>query len=94
MGWWQTDVAGHSFGGPPDEQPDMCWGDGPADVLSSALDDVARQYVAAWGRQPTLRELRAGLEFALLGQDGGVAYDERYSAAQQAQAAAAEDGGG
>ncbi len=38
-------------------------GDGPADVLGPALDEIARLYLDAWGRWPTMAELQACFNF-------------------------------
>jgi len=62
MGWWSTDKHGHSFAKDADD-PEMVWGDGPADALGDALDIIIREFQEDWGRKPTMSELRAGLEF-------------------------------
>lgn len=63
MGWWSTDKHGHSFAKDADD-PEMVWGDGPADILDAALAKIIGEFQTDWGRKPTISELRAGLEFS------------------------------
>ncbi len=67
MGWWVQNRKGESFPAEPPPKPEMMWGDGPADILADAVDDIRDQFRAGLHREPTLGELRAGLEFTLLG---------------------------
>lgn len=64
MGWWSTNKDGVSFA-TNDEGAEMYWGDGPADAIDTALDEIDRQFKAAWHRTPTIDELVAGLRFSL-----------------------------
>ena len=74
MGYWSQNKQGHSFAIEPGV--DMLWGDGPADELDSALNDVYLQL----GRVPTREEMlvmfddasRGSVEYpaGLLLQDG------------------------
>lgn len=59
MGWWDSDAEGHSF-----VQGGLKWGDGPADVIDSALEEIDRLFEVAWQRKPTLAEVQAGLLFS------------------------------
>lgn len=68
MGWWRQDEKGHSFA--PVDPPDMWWGDGPADVMDSAIAAIAEDFQRDQGRRPTKAEVRAGLEFSLGGTEG------------------------
>lgn len=52
MGWWQN----------PGEP---VWGDGPADIFDTALDEIVSEFVGEWDRKPTADEIRTGLEVAL-----------------------------
>ena len=63
MGWWEQDEEGHSFA----VGSGMMWGDGPADVMGDAIHQVRLMFRDEGGREPTIGELRAGLEFSLRG---------------------------
>lgn len=65
MTWWETTRSGRSnlF---HEEGTGLVWGDGPADVVAAALDDIDKEFRERWGRAPLLAEIRAGLEFSLL----------------------------
>lgn len=67
MGWWTQNAKGESFQRVPLGQPDMMWGDGPADVLDAALAAILQEFQKALGRMPSKGEIRAGLEFSLRG---------------------------
>jgi len=56
MGWWERDG--------------LTWGDEPADIIDDALELAIEKFVRYWGREPTMAELRAGLEFSLRTWDG------------------------
>ena len=60
MGWWGANEEGDSL------QPNgsLTWGDGPADIIDNALDEIDKQFEQAWGRKPTLAELQSGLMFS------------------------------
>lgn len=64
MGYWKTTRNGASL---QTEDTGLVWGDAPADVLSGALDQIREIYRTELGREPLLGELRAGLEFSLMG---------------------------
>jgi hypothetical protein len=67
MGWWNItdDRAGLFFlHGEPDEDTQMYMGDGPADIMGPAIDEVAKLYQETWGRKPYLREVIAAAEFS------------------------------
>lgn len=61
MGWWHQDTEGRSFAA----GSNLYWGDGPADIVDQALDRIRAQFREDLGREPTIREIRAGLEFTL-----------------------------
>lgn len=60
MGWWGANEGGDSL------QPNgsLTWGDGPADIIDNALDEIDKEFEQAWGRKPTLAELQSGLLFS------------------------------
>lgn len=60
MGWWEASDDGASL--VPNGQ--LVWGDGPADILSDALDAIDKEFEQAWGRKPTLAEVQSGLLFS------------------------------
>lgn len=64
MGWWKQSRKGASLSEGGGE-----WGDGPADVISAAVDEVVKEFVRDLGRKPSRVELRAGLEFHIRAQD-------------------------
>lgn len=53
MGYWGPD--------------NKVWGDRPADAIDKALQEVVRAFAEDIGRLPTKGEIRAGLEFSLMG---------------------------
>lgn len=58
MGWWNAAPNGASL---LTEETGLVWGDGPADSLDFAIDDVVKSYQERLGRKPTVDELTAGL---------------------------------
>lgn len=64
MGWWTQNEKGHSFAHHAGED-ELMWGDGPADVMDSALAAIAEEFERGFGRRPKKAEVRAGLEFSL-----------------------------
>lgn len=72
MGWWQQNRRGESFA--INEGPEMVWGDGPADILADACDEIAADFLRTFDRLPTNGEIRAGLEFHLLKRDDNLPY--------------------
>lgn len=48
-----------------DAQEDHYNGDGPADLMGAALNDIAHLYQEEWGRPPFLEELEACFNFVL-----------------------------
>ncbi len=65
-GWWRTDETG---GIKPDGV--LIGGDGPADVMGDAIDEIIGLYHRRWGRDPTAEELSAVLQFVL----GGLGWE-------------------
>jgi len=68
MGWWTADRSGRSFAHNEDGS-ELIWGDGPADILDAAIDEIVKEFERYEKRKPTKDEMRAGLEFALGGAD-------------------------
>lgn len=65
MGWWEQDAEGNSLvvTGLPDEKK-LLWGDGPADVIDSALAQVKIEFLKDLGRMPSRAEIVAGIAFS------------------------------
>jgi hypothetical protein len=61
MGWWMQDAEGHSFA----DGGELLWGDGPADTLDAALEEIIKEFEDTYRRRPTKAELRSGLEFGI-----------------------------
>ena len=75
MGWWKI-------------SENMVNGDGPADIMGNALEDISKEWQREQGRKPYLKELKAVFEFSLLDElvsepcpdeevatNGGIAWD-------------------
>lgn len=60
MGWWSTDESGVSFVG----DGEMMWGDGPADIIDNAIDEIEKAFLEGLGRKPTQDELISGMTFS------------------------------
>jgi hypothetical protein len=76
MGWWEQDEEGNSFA----LGSGMYWGDGPADIMGEAVQQIVAEFEAAMRRKPTLAEMKAGLLFSL-----GDYEDEEEASAEEAQ---------
>lgn len=75
MGWWLSSEQGHSFA--DDKEAVGWWGDGPADTIDAALDDIYRQFNREFDRNPTKQELISGFLFSVgLTSDDGTRYGE------------------
>lgn len=68
MGWWTQNKKGHSFA-ENEDGIEMVWGDGPADAMDNAIDQIVADFERVEGRRPTKDEMRAGLEFSLGGDE-------------------------
>lgn len=66
MGWWKGLSPLSALAG---EESENVWGDGPADILDKAIDDIATEFEEYFERRPTKDEIRSGIEFALSGYD-------------------------
>lgn len=71
MGWWNASREGNSL---QREETGLAWGDGPADAMDDMLHRVKEQFIEDMGRLPTKGELRAGLEFSIMGGDDSESY--------------------
>ena len=61
MGYWEQDAEGHSFV----RGTHLIWGDAPADIMGTALDEIVAVFKRDVGRLPTETEVKAGLLFSL-----------------------------
>lgn len=66
MGWWNSAPDGSSL---LVEETGLVWGDGPADVMDAALEEIRTQFDSTYHRGPTREELIAGLLFSLGEED-------------------------
>jgi len=64
MGWWSQDEQGHSFA-QAEGPEEMMWGDGPADILDNAIDQIIKEFERDHDRRPTRQELLAGMKSSL-----------------------------
>lgn len=69
MGWWKQNPQASWIAVDREDGPELLWGDGPADELDHAIDNIVKHFQEKWGRRPTKDEMRAGLEFSLGGND-------------------------
>ena len=67
MGWWTQNEEGVSFA--TAEGAEMIWGDGPADIMANAVDEIVAEFQAHTSRAPTKAEIAAGLKFHLAARD-------------------------
>jgi hypothetical protein len=61
MGWWNSAPGGESL---MPYETGLMWGDGPADIMDRAIEEIAVAFKRDLGRPPTLDELVAGLRFS------------------------------
>lgn len=66
MGYWSTDAEGHSFA---THDPELVWGDSPADIMDDALAQIVKVFKQDVGREPSKAEVIAGVKFSLGGLD-------------------------
>lgn len=71
MGWWNTGRDGTSL---HVEDTGLLWGDSPADFMDDALEKIVYDFIMEHERNPTCGELRAGLEFSLMGLKDDATY--------------------
>ena len=67
MGWWNTNpvaAADIEFAATTD---DHLWGDGPADIMDTALDEIRERFRMSMGREPLMSEILAGVKFCTCG---------------------------
>ncbi|MDV3306835.1 hypothetical protein K7Z75_24740 [Mycobacterium avium subsp. hominissuis] len=60
MGWWTTNETGTSFAA----DGDLMWGDSVADMMDETLGRIVEEFQRSWNRNPSMRELIAGLRFS------------------------------
>ena len=65
MGYWEQNEQGVSFA--QGETHEMIWGDQPADIMGTALDEIISVFRRDRERLPTGEEIKAGLLFSLAG---------------------------
>ena len=53
MGWWKISES-------------MVNGDGPADIMTTAVEKISKEYQDAFGRKPYRKELETVLSFCIL----------------------------
>lgn len=62
MGWWNAGRDGSSL----HEKPTgLIWGDGPADIIDQAIDEIISVFRRDWNRDPTLQEMKSGILFSI-----------------------------
>lgn len=66
MGWWKAHPVTASIAGlsPEFENTEHLWGDGPADTMDIAIEEIREQFRLSIGREPMLSELLAGVRFS------------------------------
>lgn len=66
MGWWKAHPVDASLAElhPGFEDAEHLWGDGPADIMDTAVEEIREQFRLSIGREPMLSELLAGVRFA------------------------------
>lgn len=64
MGYWSTCEHGHSFCESDEDQPEMIWGDEPADLMGDALAEIFKAFQRDVGRMPTIEEVIGGVKFS------------------------------
>lgn len=52
MGWWRCSIYGKSI-----------LGDGPANIMSKAINRIIKEYKEEWDREPTMYELHRLVDF-------------------------------
>jgi len=61
MGWWSISDKGGGIS--PFGNIGLYNGDGPADTLDNAIEEIIKEYEEAWGRKPYTQELQAVWNF-------------------------------
>jgi hypothetical protein len=66
MGWWKAHPVNASLAElqPGFEDTEHLWGDGPADIMDTAIEEIREQFRLSIGREPMLSELLAGVRFS------------------------------
>lgn len=62
-GWWSINPNTGSVFYPPQAEDAGYMGDGPADTMGAALDNIVQQYLDEWERPPTMVELDTAWRF-------------------------------
>ncbi len=66
MGWWTAHPVDASLAelSPGSEDTGHVWGDGPADIMDTAIEEIREQFRFSVGREPMLSEILAGVMFS------------------------------
>ena len=67
MGWWNTNPVAAAYIEFAATTDDHLWGDGPADIMDTALDEIREQFRMSMGREPLMSEILAGVKFCTCG---------------------------
>lgn len=65
MGYWNSSADGSSL---HSEDTGIVWGDSPAEAMEDAIDKIVAIFLQDLDREPTKKELEAGLAFTIRGQ--------------------------
>lgn len=65
MGWWKAHPENATLAelSPGFEDTETLWGDGPADIMDTAIDGIREEFRKHMGREPMVSELLAGVRF-------------------------------
>jgi len=87
INWDQPEKAGQLINAIPgsDEMEMLYNGDGPADVMGDAIKKIDGFYKEAWGRPPTIRELRGVANFVINGRERSGEYKASVIASKVAE---------
>lgn len=71
MGWWgiKDENEYHLLSGWSETGTELAIGDGPADVMDNALNEIAGLYQEEFEREPTSTELKAVFNFCMGGRE-------------------------
>lgn len=70
MGYWEMNKSvAELMGDSVNAEVESVWGDGPADIMGEAIDEIVKEFEEDYGRVPTKTEIVKGLLFSLLAMD-------------------------